>query len=184
MQGIVIQPGGNGEVEQRALRTVAELMCLAARTAPKARGTDNLVAAVVTGEAKERLAAEMRAIAEEVNAAFFARDAANVDASPVVVLLGTRLMRFGLPACGLCSFADCKKNEEAGAVCVFPAHDLGIAVGSAAGVAADHHVDSRVMFSAGAAALRLGLLGDEARIAFGIPLSAGGKSPFFDRKQS
>ena len=182
MQGITMLPGGNSETEQRALATVAELMCLAARTAPKACGRDNLCAAIVTGEAKARLTAQMRAIAAEADAPFFARDAANVDATPVVVVLGTRLARFNLPACGLCGFENCGKNEEAGATCVFPAHDLGIAVGSATGVAAAHHVANPVMFTVGVAALRLNQLGAAARIAFGIPRSATGKSPFFDRK--
>ena len=75
-----------------------------------------------------------------------------------------------------------RENERAGATCIFPAHDLGIAVGSAAGIAAHHHVDNRVMFSAGVAALRLGLMGEGVKIAFGLPLSVTGKSPFFDRK--
>ena len=59
---------------------------------------------------------------------------------------------------------------------------VGLPVGPVTVGAADHHVDNRVMFTVGVAAMRLNLLGDEARIAFGIPLSATGKSPFFDRK--
>ena len=47
--------------------------------------------------------------------------------------------------------------------------------------AADKRVDNRVMFSAGAAALELGWLG-QAGIAMGIPLSARGKSIYFDRR--
>jgi uncharacterized ferredoxin-like protein len=39
-----------------------------------------------------------------------------------------------------------------------------------------------VMFSAGKAAVSLGLLGAEVRVAYGIPLSVSGKNPFFDRK--
>jgi uncharacterized ferredoxin-like protein len=39
-----------------------------------------------------------------------------------------------------------------------------------------------VMFSAGRAAVNLKALGDEVRIAYGIPLSVSGKNPFFDRK--
>jgi len=38
------------------------------------------------------------------------------------------------------------------------------------------------MYTAGMAALELGYFSDEVRIAFGIPLSASGKNPFFDRK--
>ncbi len=46
--------------EQRALEDTAVRMCAAARTAPKAKGTDMIVTAVVTGEDKDRLAEEMR----------------------------------------------------------------------------------------------------------------------------
>ena len=59
--------------------------------------------------------------------------------------------------------------------------DAGIAVGSAAAIAADSRVDSRVMFSVGRAAMALKLLGD-ATLVLGIPVSVSGKSPFFDRK--
>jgi len=38
-----------------------------------------------------------------------------------------------------------------------------------------------VMFSVGIAAKELGLLGDEAAVVYGIPLSAVSKNPFFDR---
>lgn len=71
--------------------------------------------------------------------------------------------------------------QAAGALCSFNSGDLGIAVGSAVSVATDHRVDNRIMYSAGKAALELGLLGDGVAIAFGVPLSATGKNPFFDR---
>ena len=60
--------------------------------------------------------------------------------------------------------------------------DLGIALGSAASVAADHRADCRIMYTIGKAAVRLGLLGPEVEIAHGIPLSVTGKSIYFDRK--
>ena len=71
---------------------------------------------------------------------------------------GWRATGCRLAACA--AFANCDENERAGATCVFPAHDLGIAVGSAASIAAHHHVDNRAMFSNGVAALRLGLMGE------------------------
>ena len=43
----MVQTMGGHEAERNALTTVAELMCLAARTAPKAKGVDNLVTAVI-----------------------------------------------------------------------------------------------------------------------------------------
>jgi uncharacterized ferredoxin-like protein len=38
------------------------------------------------------------------------------------------------------------------------------------------------MFTAGRAAIDLGLFPKPVRVAHGIPLSATGKNPFFDRK--
>ena len=67
-------------------------------------------------------------------------------------------------------------------MCAISIGDLGIAIGSAVSVAAAHHVDNRIMFTVGRAALNLKMFGDdEVKIAYGIPLSVSGKSPFFDR---
>ena len=40
-----------------------------------------------------------------------------------------------------------------------------------------------MMYSIGKAALELKLFGDGVKQAIGIPLSAAGKNPFFDRKK-
>lgn len=42
-------------------------------------------------------------------------------------------------------------------------------------------VDNRVLFSAGLAAERLGLLGKGVGHIYAIPISISSKSPFFDR---
>ncbi|MGN1007301.1 MAG: DUF2148 domain-containing protein, partial [Aristaeellaceae bacterium] len=60
---------------------------------------------------------------------------------------------------------------------------VGIALGSAAATAADLRMDSRILFSAGRAALEMGIMGENVRQIFGLPLSVTGKSPFFDRKR-
>jgi len=173
----------NEEAELAGLCQVAELMCVAARTAPKARGADNLVTAIVEDEAdRQRLADRMKGIAEEKKVPFFARDAENVMAAPLVVIIGTRLERLGIPGCSLCGYEGCAESEKASARCAFNAGDLGIAIGSAVSVAADHRVDNRVMYTIGMAAVQLEMLGAEVRIAHGIPLSAQGKNIFFDRK--
>ena len=78
---------------------------------------------------------------------------------------------------------DCVANRKAGANCALKITDLGIAVGSAVSVAADHRFDNRVMFSVGKAAIALKYLPEDVRVAYGIPLSASGKSKFFDRSQ-
>ena len=157
-------------------------MAVAARTAPKARGVDEIITLVVTGEDKDRMADEMERIGRESDRAFFVRDAGNVRNCPAVVLIGAPNRTRKVSPCGFCGFGDCEGCEQAGGLCAIAAADLGIAVGSAASVAADQRVDNRVLFTAGKAAMALGLFPGEVANAYGIPLSATGKSPFFDRK--
>ena len=71
--------------------------------------------------------------------------------------------------------------KKAGANCAFNITDLGIAVGSAVSVAADHRIDNRVMYSAGRGAVRMGIFPEDVRVCCGIPLYTGSKSIFFDR---
>ena len=85
--------------------------------------------------------------------------------------------------CGFCGHPSCERLEESNGVCAYNAMDLGIALGSAASLAASFHIDNRLMFSVGKAVIELGLLGKGVVQAIGIPLSATGKNPFFDRKQ-
>jgi len=111
---------------------------------------DNLATLVVTGEDKDRLAKEMRRIAEEHNAVFFARDAGNVDASGAVVILGQRPVPFYLPSAATAASRIAPRTKEKSGVCAVSVGDLGIAACSAASVAGLHHVDNRIMFSVGA----------------------------------
>jgi len=168
--------------ELRALETVAELMCLAARTAPKACGLDNLHIEIFRGSRKAKVTKQMRRAAAKAAVPFFARDADNVDAAALVVLVGTKVGPVGVPHCGFCGFVDCEGCAKAGALCAYNAGDLGIALGSAAAVAAAHHADNRLMFTFGKSAIEAGLLPPDIKVAIGIPLSGTGKSPFFDRK--
>lgn len=171
----------NNSYHEAALRT-AQDMCMAARTAPKGRGVDHIETVVLSGvEVLRPLAERMKAIGEEGGAAFFVRDAGNVLNSEAVVLIGTALAQRGVPLCGMCGYKDCGLSKAAGGICTFDVTDLGIAVGSAVSLAADRRVDNRVMFSIGKAAVELGLFESEVRIAYGIPLSVKGKSPYFDR---
>jgi uncharacterized ferredoxin-like protein len=169
------------ELEQRAIEQVAELMCAAARTAPKARGIDNLVVMVVKGRTKDQLVEEMKKIARESGTLFFERDANCLEKTPLAVLLGQKVKPLGVSPCGYCGFANCKENTEKSGLCAISIGDLGIALSSAADVAAQHHIDNRIMFSIGRAAINLDIFEEEVKIAYGIPLSVSGKSPFFDR---
>ena len=174
----------SNDMELRAVMDTAQAMCAAARTAPKARGLDRIVTAVLTGEDQDALAAEMERMGAETGADFFIRDGGNLRAAQAIVLIGIRESKRGLGGiCGYCHFADCAECARQGGVCVYDPVDVGIAVGSAAAAAADRRVDNRVLFSAGRAAISLGTLGEGVGQVFGIPLSVSGKSPFFDRKK-
>ncbi len=176
--------GRKAEIEH--VIEVAKLMCIAARTAPKARGVDNIVTAIVYGEELEKLAKEMERLAEELGYKFFIRDADNVRKSHAVVLIGLKNPEpIGLN-CEACGFT-CDKIRELRSekrcykapICAMQLLNLGIALGSAVKVASDLNVDNRMMFSIGVAARRLGLI--DADIVIGIPLAVHGKNPYFDR---
>lgn len=167
-------------IGKAALQT-ARLMAAAAISAPKASGKDKVQAFVLTGEDKAALANHMRDIAEETGAEFFNRDAGNVDASQAVVVIGVKNTPFGLDHCSYCGFENCAEMAKAGANCALTVTDLGIAVGSAVCVAADHRMDNRVMFSAGQAALRMDVFDSSVRVSYGIPISVTSKSIYFDR---
>lgn len=166
---------------------VAELMALSARTAPKAAGSDFIDIALVKGEELRRMADEMRAYGIQSGKKNFDRDAKGVEASAAVLLLGLRKCGgIGLN-CGACGFDTCAElqkahregSEFAGPNCAWKMQDLGIALGSAVKTASMHNVDNRIMYRIGVVARRMGLMTSDAVI--GVPLSATGKSPFFDR---
>lgn len=170
--------------DERTLRheqalDIAQKMLVAARTAPKGKGIDVVECAVVDGEDQETLACAMEAIGEERGHKFFLRDAGCVRKSQCVVLVGTRTKLQGLN-CGNCGFPTC--GEKPAAVpCEVNAVDVGIALGAAVSRAQAYGVDTRIMFSAGQAAQRLGLLGEGVGQVYAAPVSISSKSPFFDR---
>lgn len=175
------------EIDERknTVVDIAKKMLVAARTAPKGKGADNMEMAILTDNDIRLVAMEMRKIGEQKEYDIFIRDADNILASAdALVLIGTRIKTLGLKICGLCGFADCATKEKNPLVpCVYNTGDLGIAVGSAVSVAADHRIDNRVMHTVGMAALNLEILSSSVKIIWGIPLSASSKNPFFDRKK-
>jgi len=156
-------------------------MMQAARTAPKGKGVDNLIILLVEGDDLLKLADSMDQLAESEGRLFFHRDANTIRQSQAMVLIGTKLSNMGMN-CGYCGFPTCDEKDKNGKLpCAYPLNDLGIAIGSACSVAADMRVDTRVMFSAGYSAIKLGWLGATCKAAYAIPMSATGKSPYFDR---
>jgi len=166
---------------------VAELMALSARTAPKAAGSDFIETRILKGEEIRALADDLRLYGEQTGKRNFDRDAKGVDISKAVLLIGLKhCSGIGLN-CGACGYDTCKEltevyrkgTEFSGPNCAWKIQDLGIAVGSAVKTASIHNVDNRIMYRIGVSARRLGFM--ESDVVAGIPLSATGKNPFFDR---
>jgi uncharacterized ferredoxin-like protein len=125
----------------------------------------------------------MRSTGEKENLPIFLRDAENILSAQAMILIGTKISPMNLKHCGMCGFGTCEnKLKHPDVPCVYNSGDLGIAIGSAVSIAADDRVDNRIMYTVGQAAIDMRLLGEDVKIAYGIPLSAASKNPFFDRK--
>ncbi len=147
---------------------VAELMAISAKTAPKAKGIDNITVAVISSrEEIEEIASKMEELAEKYGS-FLIRDADSVRNSDAVVIIGAKRALFKL-----------KAPSDLDIDAFMSIVNLGIAVGSAVKTASIHNVDNRIMISIGYAIKELGLI--DADYILGIPLSAKGKNIFFDR---
>jgi uncharacterized ferredoxin-like protein len=182
--------------EQNAVLTVADLMALAARTAPKGKGFDTLEIRVLDQKETKKLGARLEKWGREKNIGYFLRDGKNISASDACVLIGSRGDEIAGINCGACGYATCADFEKArkknpkqttpyeGPNCSIRMADLGIALGSAVKTAQIHKVDNRIMWTGGSAARDLGLLPKKCTIVFAIPLSATGKNIFFDRPAS
>ena len=164
-------PVSEAELLKNAVLRVAELMAAAAKTAPKARGVDNVVVTVIRDRNElDRLAKKMEELASEFGD-FFARDAKNVRESEAVVLIGVKIVDLGLKT---------PPEYKVDINTVMSLLNLGIALGSAVKMASLMNIDNRIMFTVGLAAQRLGLI--DAEYVMGIPLSAHAKNIYFDRK--
>lgn len=180
-------------IESDAVKSVAGLMALSARTAPKAVGLDSIKIEVLTGKDQNKLANQMIKLGNELTMDFFRINAEQVKESDATIIIGVEgRTPLGIN-CGGCGYASCAemakavkggKNKKAlypAPNCVLKISDLGIAVGSAVRTASIHNADNRIMFSAGVAALQIGML-KGCSVAYGIPLKASGKNIFWDKK--
>ena len=173
-----------------AVVEVAKLMAISARTAPKAKGIDDIdIVLLEDRKDLEKLADKMEEIGRETDRGFFIRDAECVRKSSAVLLIGVRGDKPKEIDCGGCGYEGCEEFRKAekivgrdysGPNCALQLIDLGIAIGSAVKTASNLNVDNRIMFSAGVAAIKLGMI--KCGVALAIPLSAYGKNIYFDRK--
>jgi uncharacterized ferredoxin-like protein len=175
--------------EKEVVEKLALELLVCARTAPKARGQDNLELAIVTEKDElEMIAQEMERIAERGEAfKFFKRDADNIRNSEALVLISVDFKNPVGVNCGACGYTcdtitkvERKVLDYEGPICAMRLIDLGIAIGSAVAKAKDLCLDNRVMYTVGVAVKRLGLM--PGQVILGIPLSVKGKNIYFDRK--
>ncbi|MDR2010062.1 MAG: DUF2148 domain-containing protein [Bacteroidales bacterium] len=167
-----------------AVINIAGKMAVAARTAPKGKGRDNLEIKIATDSDLLIIADKMEEIGKANEQANFLRDANNIRNSEAVVLIGTKIQALNLKVCGLCGMENCEnKNKHPQIPCAFNTNDLGVAIGSAVSIAMDNRIDNRIMYTVGMAVRELRIFSEETRIIIGIALSVSGKNIFFDRKQ-
>jgi len=188
----------------------AKMMDLSALTAPKSAGQDFVVTAVLDRARTDEVGAKMIERGESEDQPMFVRDGKSVRASGAMLLVGLKDAKPVGLNCGACGFATCdglKRNFDVagakrnitgdaeqegggtqgpatggdfnGPICAFRLLDMGIALGSAVKTAGIHNADNRIMYRAGVTALEMGLI--DADYVMAVPLSAAGKSVFFDR---
>ncbi len=167
--------------------TAAQLMEVSARTAPKSLGKDFVLTKIIPKEKLGELADEMDRLGVETARKNYDRDAKSIRASGAVLLIGLKdAGDLGID-CGACGFDSCaeylanrkRRGEFVGPICSFRLLDMGIALGSAAKTASIFNFDNRIMYRVAHAAMSLGWV--DWDIVMGIPISATGKSVFFDR---
>jgi uncharacterized ferredoxin-like protein len=179
------------EQERQGILEIANLMVVAARTAPKSGGKDDILTAVVYGPEAETLAVDMGKIAVERNDPAWTKPVRIIKDAEAIVLIGVRGTKSYVTNCGACARNSCDDFTKAekrsgrdldGPNCIFKTLDLGIALCSAAKVASILNADNRIYYRIGAAARRLRYM-PEASVIMGISPSATGENPNFDRER-
>ncbi len=162
---------------------VSKILLVDAKTAPKSIGRDDIVIEIVDNEKDRKpILSKAKEIAKRTGFSFYERDSVNCEKIEHIILIGYKLFyhRFD---CGFCGFGTCDECEKKGGVCAISVTDSGIAIGSMVKLSSVFGVDNRVMLSIGQAAKESGFFKEKVGGAFGIPLSATTKNPFFDRKK-
>jgi uncharacterized ferredoxin-like protein len=196
-------PIGYDDLRADTVVQVAKLMAAAAITAPKSggqlflQGKPNFMEAVIVDDAdtKSRIADWLRARGKERREAIWFRDAEVAVSVDAILFVG--LAPNWYPPnydCGACGYATCAEFlhetkslrdesaelEFAGPTCNLRDIDLGIAVGSAAKMAALHSIDCRCQTRAVVAARKLGVI--TAHVGVALSLSMTHKAIGFDRR--
>jgi uncharacterized ferredoxin-like protein len=179
-----------------AVRIAARLILASGTTTPRVGGVGECTIHIVDDECDiEDICQQMESMADiKKSWGFFKRDAAMVrDADALLVTTSLRCLTD--PAdinCNMCGKLVCEylKEEEklpadpdvafTGPLCTFRATNIAYAVDGMIGQARNLGIDYGVYWSAGAAAIRMGLLPRDTGFALAVAISVSEKSPFRD----
>ena len=171
----------------------AKLMCAAALTAPKTKGVNLLTVFYLLPEDFKPLYPAMQELSHKYDPLRpnhpFQRDLVTLKKADCLVVIGSRRKLMDIAGCDACGFRGepngCRAAAKVGAACAYNAKDLGIALSSAAIVAHQRFVDSRIIDSVGRAIINYKLYSEYSQghifDAAAIAISISGKNPFFDR---
>ena len=193
----------DNDLARQAVHQVATLMAAAAVTAPKSGGQLMLAGKpafletviIESPDQRRQLGDWLRARGKERREQIWFRDADVAEAVHGILFIG--LAPNWYPPnydCGACGYATCAEFlhatkdlrrdsdelEFTGPTCNLRDIDLGIAVGSAARIAAQNGVDCRCQTRVAVAARKLGLI--SAELAVALSLSVTHKAIGFDRR--
>ncbi|ADK86548.1 Protein of unknown function DUF2148 [Desulfarculus baarsii DSM 2075] len=179
-----------------AARIAARLLLASGTTSPRVGGVGECTIHIVDDECDiEDLCQAVEDMADDNKAwKFFRRDAAMLRDADAVLLI-TSLRCLDDPAdinCNMCGKITCDYLREAerlapapevaftGPLCVFRANNIAYALDGVISQARNLGVDYGVFWSAGAAAMRLGILPKATGFALAVAISVTEKSPFRD----
>lgn len=154
----------------KQLRRIAIAAIGKAKTAPKAKGVDNLVYGILEKEDIKLVYEKMIEIGKRDDITFFIRDANNIQFTKFIIFIA--VLDKNSP-----SYIKVKGLEDTKTDYI----NLGIAIGGCLDVINTFGCDTRVMWSIGQALKELDILKKEVSEILTLPLSLTEKNPFFDR---
>lgn len=184
------------EDRKHAARIAAKLLLASGTTSPRVGGVGECTIHIFDDEcAIEDLCQQIECMADENKAwSFFKRDAAILrDADAVLIVTSLRSLTDPSDInCNMCGKLTCEYMRESerlpkesgvaftGPLCTFRADNIAFAVDGMVSQARNLGVDYGVYWSAGAAAMRMGILPRDTGFALAVAISVTEKSPFRD----
>ncbi len=179
-----------------AVKIAARLLLASATTAPRVGGVGECTVHILDDECDiEDLCQKVEKMSNDNEKwGFFRRDAEMLRDADAVLLI-TSLRSKTDPAdinCNMCGKLTCEYLREAeelpdepgvaypGPLCIFRANNIAYAVDGMVSLARNLGIDYGIFWSAGAAAMRMGLLPKNTGFALAVGISITEKSPFRD----